>query len=148
MALQNILDEAGIKHFSIAGDHRILSPVERGGRGIVVPPQELWSNIIGALQLADIVRDAMGMPVTVVSGYRTPEYDASRGRHNDSQHHHFRALDLAVPSVHYPRLRTISRAVVDAASLAGWHTGWGHYDGDNFVHIDTGVPGKPKRRWG
>lgn len=145
--LQKLLDRHGIRYFSVQGDHRLLSPVKRRGRGVVVPSQELWPNIIPTLQCADIIRDALGMPVTIISGYRTVAYDRNRGRTNKSQHHDFRALDLMVPSVHYPRLKSVAQAVMDGASLGGMPTGFGFYDEDLFVHIDTHKPNSSKRRW-
>lgn len=145
--LQELMNEAGIRNFSVAGDSRILSPVKRREPGVIEPPEELRPNIIPPLRCAQIIRDALGMPVTIVSGYRTLEYNRLVGSEDTSKHPRAEALDLAVARVHYRLLKDVSRAVMDALDLAGWGTGWGCYDNRFFVHIDAQPLGGPKRRW-
>jgi uncharacterized protein YcbK (DUF882 family) len=145
--LQQLLDAHGIEHFTIAGDSRILSPVARFQPGTVVPPVELWPNIIPTLQLADEIREMIGRPIRVVSGYRSPEYNAIVGSTPASEHVQFRAVDLAVGIDDYNRLVACAASVMNHADARGMRTGFGRYDLDYFVHIDTGSTKGRRRRW-
>lgn len=80
-------------------------------------------------------------PIHVISGYRSPETNASlRENDNDgvaqfSYHMQGKAMDIRIPGV---QLRHLQRA---ALSLRAG--GVGYYPESNFVHVDVG----PLRRW-
>jgi uncharacterized protein YcbK (DUF882 family) len=74
-------------------------------------------------------------PFQIVSGYRSPETNASLRRHSrgvarQSLHMEGRAVDIRMESVS-------TRAIRDAA-LALQTGGVGYYPYSNFVHLDTG----------
>ncbi len=77
-----------------------------------------------------------GQPLTVLSGYRTPEHNRKIGGSPDSQHVQGRALDVAHPTL-------LPRQVVDlvkqakAAGALPLLGGLGLYEKAGFVHIDT-----------
>lgn len=74
--------------------------------------------------------------IHVISGYRSPEYNAmlrrqSRKVASHSLHMEGRAIDFRIPGV---SLSTVRRA---ALSLA--YGGVGYYPGNDFVHLDSGA---------
>lgn len=74
-------------------------------------------------------------PFHIVSGYRSPETNASMRRHSrgvarNSLHMQGKAVDIRIEGVS-------SRQIRDAA-LALQIGGVGYYPGSNFVHLDTG----------
>lgn len=143
MSLQEFLDDHGIRHF---GAHELLSRTPESRDKTIVPPEHIWPHIIPTLELADEIREIMGAPVHVWSGYRTPEYNDHVGGSPTSEHLRFRALDLHVPD-QYARLKAAAASVVDHAFARGLATGFGTYDESRFVHIDVGSEKKHLRRW-
>ncbi len=74
--------------------------------------------------------------IQVISGYRSPEYNAKLRRQSrevakHSLHMEGRAIDFRIPGV---PLSTVRRA---ALSLA--YGGVGYYPGNDFVHLDSGA---------
>lgn len=81
------------------------------------------------------LRNKVGKPITVNSGYRTPEYNAKVGGSPDSQHLYGKAADIVVSGM----------KPLDVAKLAeeiGFN-GIGVYD--TFTHVDTRTT---KTKWG
>lgn len=142
MTLQDLLDEHGIQHFAAFELH---SRSVRGGAKNVEAPQELWPNIIPVLKIADIIRERIEGPLTVISAYRTPEYNALRGNKPTSMHCQFRAIDLTSRYAPISELWRIASEEMDHAYARGITTGRGLYD--TFCHIDVGHPTKALRRW-
>jgi uncharacterized protein YcbK (DUF882 family) len=75
------------------------------------------------------------LPFQVISGYRSPEtndYLRRNGRHvaRNSMHMKGKAIDVSLPQVPLPKLRT--------AAMKLKKGGVGYYPASNFVHIDTG----------
>lgn len=143
MTLQDLLDQHGIRFF---GAHELHGRETRGGPFVIVPPVDLWPNIIPTLELADEIREKMGSPLHVWSGYRSPEYNTLVGGSPTSEHMEFRALDLHSPT-DYERLKAIAAEVMDHAAARGLRTGLGTYDDSRFLHIDTGAEKARYRRW-
>lgn len=135
-----IAHRLGSMHFR-AGELR--SREVRSGPKMVGPHDHLWGNIIPTLHAADLIRDRLGTPVRVVSGYRTPEYNMLVDGSPTSEHVEFRALDLAADD--HARLIEIATDVMDALDARGCATGLGIYD--TFVHIDVGATKQHRRRW-
>lgn len=142
--LQALLDDHEIEHFHAS---ELLSREKPRGPKVVVPPEDLWPNILQTLVCADQIRERIGAPVHVWSGYRTREYNELVGGSPTSEHVQFRALDLHVPDA-YEELKAIAAEVMDHAFAAGHATGLGTYDRSRFVHIDTGglVSGHDRHR--
>lgn len=101
--------------------------------GVVYP--EIWRQN-RAIQLAEVfelIRSACGKkPITVLSAYRTPGYNASIGGAKNSQHCQGRAIDLRPPShmsvdEFYSIIRTLSKS--------SHIKGIGKYK--TFVHVDV-----------
>ena len=82
------------------------------------------------INVLDAVREVVGVPLVVTSGYRCPSHNAAVGGVPNSQHVQGIAADIAVPdgmSVDY---------LADIAERCG-ADGIGRYYEDRFVHIDT-----------
>ena len=122
--------------------HEVASREVRGGPRVVTPPVELWERMIPTLHVADLVRARLGVPVTVVSGYRTQEYNRIVAGSPRSQHVQCRALDLTCTELE--ALRELVHHYAAELDARGVATGVGDYAG--FVHLEIGAPGG-RRRW-
>jgi hypothetical protein len=94
-----------------------------------------------ALDKLQALRDSLGKPLIVNSGYRSPEHNKRVGGAKASQHLRGVAFDIAM-SNHDP-------AAFEAMARNAGFTGFGFYPpklggGHDFIHIDTG----PEREWG
>jgi uncharacterized protein YcbK (DUF882 family) len=89
-----------------------------------------------ALDKLQELRDRLGKPLIVRSGYRSPEHNRAVGGAKRSKHMEGTAFDIAM-SNHDPA------AFETAARKAGF-LGFGFYPPSDFIHIDLG----PKRVWG
>ncbi|MFI2812057.1 MULTISPECIES: D-Ala-D-Ala carboxypeptidase family metallohydrolase [Microbulbifer] len=101
-----------------------------------IPPEQNWETMVDTLRvLQDEIIPRIG-PVTVLSGWRTPAYNAKAGGSKRSKHMHFCGIDV-VPERDYTReelipiLRDIHRKVGKK-----WNMGLGIYSGVRF-HVDT-----------
>ena len=134
--LDAYLRQAGIKHFR-------ASEIVHVGKGF--PTEAQWPNILGALRLADKIRAAYGSAVRVVSGYRSPEYNAKVGGAKRSMHMEFRALDLQPVDGLISDFTRICDKLVHEERKSGVNVGFGMYD--TFCHIDTGAGSGRNRTW-
>jgi uncharacterized protein YcbK (DUF882 family) len=111
-------------------------------------PEEFLDRWIALRDLCDAIRDLWGGPLLVVSGYRTPDYnadlialDAGKGSHgvaSSSQHIEGRAADLRTKlgAVDVPQLL---RVILNAHQDGKLPTlgGVGDYHASGWVHVDT-----------
>lgn len=82
------------------------------------------------------LRDYLGVPIMVHSGYRSPEHNAAVGGAKNSQHMYGTAADISAPGVSLA-------ALLAAAELFFGDGGIGTYEDGGFLHLDVG----PQRRW-
>ncbi|MFS8180912.1 D-Ala-D-Ala carboxypeptidase family metallohydrolase [Pseudovibrio denitrificans] len=96
-----------------------------------LPSPELWSNIVPTIMVADRLREASGGPLTILSAYRSPDYNEAIDGAKQSQHVKFAALDVRssvwTPAQCFDWLRK------DRAA-GGFVGGLGAYE--TFTHID------------
>lgn len=92
---------------------------------------------VRVIEFVDLVDQRLGggHAVHVISGYRSPEYNAWLARHggrvaSNSLHLHGRAIDIRMPGV---SLDAVRRAAIGLA-----RGGVGYYAGSGFVHLDSG----------
>ncbi len=101
-----------------------------------LPPKSLPPSICLSLQLLaqrlQVLRDVLGSPIHITSGYRTPQHNQRVGGHPNSYHCKGMAADIVVTGVPAHRVQHL---------LRNWQGGLGCYS--TFTHIDIG----PKRRW-
>lgn len=81
------------------------------------------------VDVLDRIRERLGVPITVNSGYRCPEHNAEVGGVSDSQHVLGTAADITYDGIDIDRLAEI-------AEECG-ADGIGKYYYQDFVHIDV-----------
>jgi len=106
-------------------------------------PAEIASRGDGALKLnseamnkLQTLRNRLGKPMIVLSGYRSPAHNRAVGGAPHSKHMLGTAFDIAM-SNHDP-------VAFEAAARAVGFLGFGFYPRSGFMHIDLG----PARQWG
>lgn len=107
--------------------------------GTPVPP-ELMPNVKKLAENLQVLRDYIGEPIHVNSGYRTPVYNAKVGGKKKSQHLLAKASDITVKSKTPKQLAAIVEKLIAKGELK--FGGLGIYPG--FIHVDI-RPGKA--RW-
>ena len=133
---QKLLDRQGIKYFS-AKEVFFLGNSNSFLKCNAIPSQALWPNIIPTLYAADAIRERLGVPIQILSGYRNEAYNKAIGGARGSYHTRFMAIDITA-KVSIPDLVKIAKDVRAEKIFTG---GIGTYAG--FVHIDCG----PLRNW-
>ncbi|MGI3212841.1 YcbK family protein [Roseovarius tibetensis] len=89
-----------------------------------------------ALDTLQALRDRLGKPLIVNSGYRSPEHNRAVGGATRSKHMDGTAFDISMAN-HDPE--AFERAAREVGFL-----GFGTYPRSNFIHVDLG----PARSWG
>ena len=106
-------------------------------------PNDVIPNIIELANNLQVLRDAIGKPITINSGYRSPKYNAKIGGVKNSQHVKGKASDLRVAGVTPKELALIIEGLIEQGKIK--QGGIGVYP--TFTHYDTYFDGKNKRRW-
>ena len=99
-----------------------------------LPSRLLWKNIVPALRIVDELRDSFGKSCTILSSYRSPDYNKAVGGASSSQHLEFTALDIAFDGISPQRVYDRLLEWRKAGKFTG---GLGIYPSSSFVHIDT-----------
>ena len=77
------------------------------------PPKKTWGNIALTARILDKVRRHFGRPLIITSCYRSPDYNASVGGADLSQHQAFTAADFAVSGVSAPLVAEFVKGRLD-----------------------------------
>lgn len=103
-------------------------------------PNDVIPNIIELANNLQVLRDAIGKPITINSGYRSPKYNTKIGGIKNSQHVKGKASDLRVAGVTPKELALIIEGLIEQGKMK--QGGIGVYP--TFTHYDIrGV----KARW-
>ena len=105
------------------------------GRVFVVPT---------LLEMLERLREAVGTPLVVNSGYRCPEHNRRIGGAPRSKHCLGMAADINIPKQH--RIKTIFFLEEVTKIVLSVRGGFHYYPAAEFVHIDC-WPWPPDRRW-
>ena len=89
-----------------------------------------------ALDKLQALRDRLGKPLIVRSGYRSPEHNRNVGGAPRSKHMIGAAFDIAMSNQ--------DPVAFEAAARAVGFLGFGFYPRSGFIHVDLG----PARQWG
>ena len=104
-------------------------------------PEDLMGNVKKLAKNLQVLRDHIEKPITIISGYRTPEYNKRCGGVKRSQHLLAKAADIVVSGMTSLEVRnTIIQLIKDGQMDSG---GVGIYP--TFTHYD--VRGR-NNRWG
>jgi len=122
----------GVKHFT-AAEFTDYFKVRRRGVTNSAPMPEMWQQIVPTLRVVDQLREHFGKPITLLSSYRSPAYNAAiDGAAAKSFHMRFQALDISVEGKTPKQVFAVLKKWRDAGKFRG---GLGLYR--TFVHIDT-----------
>tara|TARA_R100000152_G_C6753637_1_gene177392 strand:- start:51 stop:458 length:408 start_codon:yes stop_codon:yes gene_type:complete len=102
----------------------------RDGSGV---PAELMDNLRELVENLQIIRDHIGKPIRVISGYRSPRYNRRIGGARKSQHMKAKAADLRVRGMSPAELREVIINLIKEKKIK--KGGIGLYK--TFVHYDT-----------
>lgn len=98
-----------------------------------LPAPWILDNLKALANRLQVIRDLLGRPIRITSGYRTPEHNKAVGGEPNSYHLKGMAADIVVDGMTPTAVQNY---------LGRWSGGLGSYP--NFTHVDIG----PKRRWG
>lgn len=95
-------------------------------------PDNLICNVQTLAENLQVLRDHLGEPVRLNSGYRTPTYNKRIGGAKNSQHVLAKAADITVKSKTPRQLATIIEKLIAAGKMKqggiGIYPGFTHYD--------------------
>lgn len=87
----------------------------------------------------DNIRDRVGLPLFITSGYRTSAHNSTVGGAADSAHLRGLAADIAAPT------DAMRRSIAKAAIAEGiTRIGWGR----TFIHLDADTTKRQQTTWG
>ncbi len=132
-AFTNWFDAQGFRYFGAGEFTRYFGAVRKGVKNSQ-PPKKLWKNLVPTLRVVDELRASFGRPCTILSSYRSPDYNRTVGGAALSQHLQFGALDIAFDGV---SARQVYERLLEWRSQGKFVGGLGYYPSSGFVHIDT-----------
>lgn len=104
-------------------------------------PAELMANVQELAANLQVLRESLGKSITIMSGYRTPAYNAKCGGEPKSQHMEAKAADIIVSGMAPKDVCAAVKQLISDGKMkqggVGLYDGWVHYDVRGF-----------KARWG
>ncbi|HEY9745585.1 MAG TPA: D-Ala-D-Ala carboxypeptidase family metallohydrolase [Oculatellaceae cyanobacterium] len=98
-----------------------------------VPAPWILDNLYRLANRLQVIRDLLGKPIIINSGYRSPQHNQAVGGSQNSFHMKGMAADIVVPGMAAPAVQRF---------LENWSGGLGCYT--HFTHVDI----RPQRaRW-
>ena len=95
-------------------------------------PEELMGNVERLAENLQVLRDHIGKPIRVISGYRSPTYNRKIGGARKSQHMVAKAADIQVTGMHPDDVRQEILTLIKEGKMAvggvGRYTTFTHYD--------------------
>lgn len=97
-----------------------------------VVPEDLMSNVQELAENLQVLREHIGKPIIVISGYRSPKYNRKIGGARKSQHMKAKAADIVVPGMKPDEVREVILALIKEGKMkkggVGRYTTFIHYD--------------------
>lgn len=97
-----------------------------------LPPQEYWNNLFLLATNLQKIRDRVGKPIVIVSGYRSKERNTAVGGAVRSQHLVAKAADITIPGMSNADLYTLICDMIKEGAITKGavilYEGWVHYD--------------------
>ena len=95
----------------------------------------IYHNMVKVANQLQILRNYIGKPITINSGYRSEEYNESiKGSSKKSQHVMGRAADIVVKGMTPLKVHTTIELLIDKGDML--QGGLGLYEKKGFVHYD------------
>lgn len=113
-------------------------------------PEDLMENVRELCENLQVLRDHLGLPITIISGYRSPEYNRKIGGARRSQHMTAKAADMIVKGMSPDEVKAeIVQLIKDGKMKKGGiglYTTFTHYDvrGRNSRWYGTGIKDSQK----
>ena len=102
--------------------------------GAAMPP-DVQTNIVRLIQNLEVIRETLGgLPMTIISGYRSPAHNKKVGGKPNSYHMKGMAADIRVKGISTRKLHDTIEALMDSGQIQ--HGGLGYYGKSRFVHYD------------
>ncbi len=99
-------------------------------------PEEFMDNVRELCENLQVLRDKIGKPITVISGYRSPEYNKKIGGARRSQHLLAKAGDLIVNGMTPDQVKAEIVQLIKEGKMkkggVGLYTHFTHYDVRGF----------------
>lgn len=105
----------------------------------VLPPPEVYRNILIMAKVMEKIRDILGRPIRVTSWYRSPIYNHTHGGSMNSYHMSGRAVDFYPMGLEIKHCRDRLKHHLASLDIRM------EQDTDTWLHIDNGVPGETGR---
>jgi len=96
-------------------------------------PDELMDNLTELVENLQVIRDHVGKPIRVISGYRSPTYNKRISGARRSQHLQAKAADIIISGMSPADVRIMIIKLIREQKIK--KGGIGLYT--NFVHYDT-----------
>ena len=96
-------------------------------------PEDLLENVQLLAENLQVLREHIGRPIRVISGYRSPKYNRKIGGARKSKHMKAKAADIVVKGMNPTELREIIINLIKEGKIK--KGGVGLYR--SFVHYDT-----------
>ena len=141
-AFTDWFEAKNFRHFGAHEFTRYFGAVRKGTKNSA-PPKKLWKNVVPTLRIVDELRESFGKPCTILSSYRSPDYNRTVGGAAVSQHLQFNALDITISGV---SAKQVYERLLQWRSEGRFKGGIGYYPSSGFVHIDT--RGRNATWWG
>jgi uncharacterized protein YcbK (DUF882 family) len=103
-------------------------------------PADLVPNCLRLATELEKLRETLGKPIAIMSGYRSPAYNKRVGGADKSEHMQAAAADIIVTGLSPLQVQDAILTLIKAGTM--YNGGVGIYDG--WVHYDVGGKG---RRW-
>ena len=95
-------------------------------------PEKYMGNLRRLAAQLQVLRDYLGEPVRITSGYRSPAHNRKVGGAKNSMHLYGKAADISVKSKSPKELKDIVEKLIKEKKLAfggiGLYSGWLHVD--------------------
>lgn len=95
-------------------------------------PEDLMDNVSLLCENLQVLRDHIGMPIRVISGYRSPKYNRRIGGARKSQHMTAKAADIKVRGMSPAEVKEVIVQLIKEGKMMkggiGLYTTFTHYD--------------------
>ena len=95
-------------------------------------PEEFMKNVQLLAENLQVLRDEIGVPIRVISGYRSPKYNKRIGGARRSQHMLAKAADIVISGMNPPEIKEIIECLIKCGKMhsggLGLYTTFTHYD--------------------